>query len=157
MAKEIGFYDIKGTQDVINNLMLARNEMLKRIAVGIEKTAVQVANHAKDKHSFAHPLQSTPGRRMSGKQRKRWAMVSRKSLHAADRYQNITGHLTASITQKLNKVTIDEISAIIFSTMEYAPYIELGTGRHPPFPFLYPALIANAENLKNNIKQALGW
>lgn len=52
-----------------------------------------------------------------------------------------TGRLRSSITWQLGA---DEIGlfAEIGTNVEYAPYVELGTDRAPPYPYLRPALSA---------------
>lgn len=48
-----------------------------------------------------------------------------------------TGRLQNSITHTQE----DDTTEIIGTNVEYAPYVELGTSRHPtPIPFLKPAL-----------------
>lgn len=47
-----------------------------------------------------------------------------------------TGRLRSSITHIVDEGTRH---VIIGTNVEYAPYVELGTRRHEPQPFLYPA------------------
>ena len=90
-----------------------------------------------------------------------------------------TGRLRNSIQHKIEKFQ-GKIIGSVYSNVEYAPYIEFGTGRRgessqilkpegisyrhdwqgqPPVPFLYPALIQNQENIKkdvtNEVKKAI--
>lgn len=58
-----------------------------------------------------------------------------------------TGTLKRSITHKVEKR-----SAAIGSNVEYAPFLELGTSKMSPRPFLRPALEAN----RNKIEQLFG-
>lgn len=115
---------VSGTQECINRIMMERDKMLRDVAEAVEKTAVDVANHAKAGHAG-------------------------NMAHMNQRYQNQTTNLTNSITQELEKVSYDEVSAVAFSTMEYAPYVEAG------WPFFWPALVANQENLKRRVSAAL--
>lgn len=115
---------VTGTQECINNIMMQRDRMLKDVAEAVERTAVDVANHAKANHES-------------------------NMAHASQRYQNQTTNLTNSLTQELEKVSYGEVSAIAFSTMEYAPYVEAR------YPFFWPALVANLENLKRRVSSAL--
>lgn len=89
------------------------------------------------------------------------------------------GRLRNSIQHKIEKFQ-GNIVGIVYTNVEYAPYVEFGTGqrgessqilkpegisyRHdwrgqPPVPFLYPALIQNQENIKkdvtNEVKKAI--
>ena len=115
---------VSGTQEVINRIMLERSKFLRDIAEAVEKTAVDVSNHAKSNHQG-------------------------NMAHASQRYANQTSNLTNSITQELDKVGYDEVSAISFATMEYAPYVEAD------WPFFWPALVANQETLKRRVGAAL--
>ncbi len=121
---------VGGTQRVLNNMMLAKSETLREIAEAVEKSAVDVANHAKAGHE---------GNR----------------AHMNKRYQNQTGNLTQSIRSALTKVGFDLVEAATFTSMEYAVGVELGTSRNRPYPFLWPALLANQESFKERLKAVL--
>lgn len=62
-----------------------------------------------------------------------------------------TGNLRASITTK-----IEELSGEVGTNVEYAEFVEMGTVKSAPQPFLYPALKQNQEKIKREIKKALG-
>lgn len=92
-----------------------------------------------------------------------------------------TGELRRSITSKV-EADVDEIKGVVFSPLEYAPYIEYGTGLfaeeegradvpwcyqddegnwhstsgQPPRPYLRPALNDNRERIKEMLKDGLG-
>lgn len=82
-----------------------------------------------------------------------------------------SGRLRNSIQHKIEKFQ-GKVVGIVYSNVEYAPYVEFGTGqrgeqaqvikpegisyRHdwrgqPPVPFLYPALVQNQNNIKKDI------
>lgn len=91
-----------------------------------------------------------------------------------------TGELRRSITSKV-EADADEIKGVVFSPLEYAPYIEYGTGLfaeaegradvpwcyqddegnwhstsgQPPRPYLRPALNDNRERIKEMLKDGL--
>ena len=100
---------------------------------------------------------------------------------AKDKAPKDTGALRRSITSKI-EVTGSEIDGIVFTPLEYAPYVEYGTGlfaengngrqtpwvyrddkgkyhythgQHPQ-PFLRPALNENKDEIIQIIKEALG-
>ena len=100
---------------------------------------------------------------------------------AKDKAPKDTGALRRSITSKI-EVTGSEIDGIVFTPLEYAPYVEYGTGlfaengngrqtpwvyrddkgdyhythgQHPQ-PFLRPALNENKNEIIQIIKEALG-
>ena len=92
-----------------------------------------------------------------------------------------TGELRRSITSKV-EADADEVKGVVFSPLEYAPYIEYGTGLfaeeegradvpwcyqddegnwhstsgQPPRPYLRPALNDNRERIKEMLKDGLG-
>ena len=100
---------------------------------------------------------------------------------AKDKAPKDTGALRRSITSKI-EVTGSEIDGIVFTPLEYAPYIEYGTGLYAengngrqtpwvyrddkgdyhythgqhPHPFLRPALNENKDEIIQIIKEALG-
>jgi hypothetical protein len=69
--------------------------------------------------------------------------------HAQGRYRNQTGNLTRSITQELSKVDYESVEATVFAPTDYALAVEMR------YPFLWPALVGNEENLKRRITESL--
>lgn len=63
-----------------------------------------------------------------------------------------TGNLRNRIT---HKVLPDENAVMIGEALEYAPYVELGTSRMKPRPFLKPAVENNKDEYRNLIKDSL--
>ncbi len=121
---------ITGTQQVINRLMRERDKMLDALARAVEATCVDIANHAKANHA--------------GNQ-----------AHMSNRYQNQTSTLTRSIASELEKVSRGEVVGVVYSNMEYAPAVEMGTVKNKPYPYLFPALMANQANLKKRVARAI--
>ena len=99
---------------------------------------------------------------------------------AKDKAPKDTGALKRSITNRI-EVMGNEVSGIVFTPLEYAPYIEYGTGiyaengngrqtpwvyrddngkyhythgQHPQ-PFMRPALKENAQNIKKKLKEGI--
>lgn len=90
---------VSGTEKVINNLILQKSKILRAAAGVVEKTAVDIAVHAKSDHAD-------------------------EMAHCRERYQNQTTTLTRSITPELTKVTPELVEAQVFSYIHYAPYVE---------------------------------
>ena len=118
---------IGGTQKVINNIRMQQSKFLRDLGEAVEKTCVDISNNAKQGHAG-------------------------NMAHANKRYQNQTSTLTRSITPQLEEVSFTNgVKGVVFTNIEYAPAVELGTGRNKPYPFLYPAVVANKENFKERI------
>ena len=99
---------------------------------------------------------------------------------AIDKAPKDTGHLRQSIKNRV-EVIGNEVSGIVFTPLEYAPYIEYGTGLYAengngrqtpwvyrddkgdyhythgqhPQPFMRPALKENEQNIKNKLKEGI--
>lgn len=125
---------VTGQQKMANNLIMLRHRVAKLAGEAVEKTCVDVANHAKANHASA-------------------------TAHAARRYRNRTGNLTGSITPELKEVTLEKVHGIVHTSgLKYGYYVEFGTKRNwmtmkpnKPYPFLQPALNANQENLRRRL------
>lgn len=63
-----------------------------------------------------------------------------------------TGRLRNSLT---HEVAMNEKAVYIGSAVEYAAYVELGTTRMRPRPYLRPAVTNYTDEYKNLVKQAL--
>ena len=99
---------------------------------------------------------------------------------AKDKAPKDTGALRRSITNRI-EVVGNEVSGIVFTPLEYAPYIEYGTGLYAengngrqtpwvykddkgkyhythgqhPQPFMRPALKENEQNIKKKLKEGI--
>ena len=60
----------------------------------------------------------------------------------------VTGLLRASIDHKLDN---SSLSGVVFTNVEYAPFVEFGTVNQDAKPYLYPALQSNVANISNDI------
>ena len=63
-----------------------------------------------------------------------------------------TGNLRNRIT---HEVLSSEKAVMIGEQLEYAPYVELGTSKMKPRPFLKPAVADNKDEYRNLIKDSL--
>ena len=61
-----------------------------------------------------------------------------------------TGNLRNSITH-----TTDEQAAYIGTNVEYAAYVEMGTERNPPHPYIEPAVTDHATEYKSIAEEML--
>lgn len=61
-----------------------------------------------------------------------------------------TGILRTSIKTKLYP---KQKSGVVFTTTEYAPYIEFGTSKMSAQPFLQPAMKSNEKDINNMLKK----
>ena len=95
--------ELQGLNATLARMMGVNSEMVKRISVAVETSAIRVANHAKAGH--------TPG-----------------EGHAAGRYENQTSNLTNSIIPQLMKADKNSVEASVSTVMEYAPKVEVS---HP--------------------------
>ena len=122
-------FKVSGARKIANNILIAKNVILGRIAVAVEKTAVAVSNHAKANH-------------VQGQ------------AHGQGRFEVDTGVLVKSITPELETVNFKEVTAVVFTNVEYAIPVEFGTFQTRPYPFLFPALIANQRKLLEMVARA---
>lgn len=72
--------------------------------------------------------------------------------HAKEECPVDTGRLRNSIT---HEVDMSEQAAIIGSNVEYAAYVELGTSKQKPQPYLRPAAENHADEYKRIVESAL--
>lgn len=63
-----------------------------------------------------------------------------------------TGRLKNSIT---NQIDMDENAVYIGTNVEYAPYVELGTMRQDPHPYLKPAASEHGDEYRSILKSCL--
>lgn len=58
-------------------------------------------------------------------------------------YRDRTGNLTQSIQQGVIIVLDQEVDATVEARQPYASFVEFGTSRAKPYPFLWPAVAAH--------------
>ena len=129
---------VSGAQEMEFNLLMQHNIVLANAGEAVEKTCVDVMNHAKAGHAG-------------------------NMAHANQRYRNRTGNLTAGIgPPELVEVTFNRVHGIVPSTEEYSAFVEFGTamnvrtGRpNRPYPFMMPGLMANREVLAGRLKNIM--
>ena len=63
-----------------------------------------------------------------------------------------TGRLRDSITHTVNT---EAKTVTVSSDVEYSPYVELGTSKMPPKPFLKPAMMESAKELSQILEREL--
>lgn len=61
-----------------------------------------------------------------------------------------TGNLKGSITQE-----VDGLTGTVGTNVEYAPFVEYGTVRQSPQPYLFPALDENKDNIRQMIREEI--
>lgn len=118
---------VAGNQKVIENMEKAKHTLVSRVAVAVEKTLVDVANHAKANHR------------------------RNENPHAQGRFISQTGTLIRSITQGLSDMNENYVEGYVATNMEYAAFVELGTSRSRAYPYLQTALLANKEKFQKRI------
>jgi len=62
-----------------------------------------------------------------------------------------TGRLRSSITHK-EEISHDEIATLIGSNVYYGNYLEFGTTRHSPYPWLFPAVEMKRQEIIETLK-----
>lgn len=67
-----------------------------------------------------------------------------------------TGYLRASITHQFYKNAAEPF-ALVGTNVEYAPYVENGTSKQAPQPYLRPAFEKNIDDIQEEIKAAFKW
>ena len=66
-----------------------------------------------------------------------------------------TGNLRNSIHNEPTKATPDEVTVTTGTPVEYASYVEHGTGRMQAQPYLRPAMDANEADVIDDIRRAV--
>jgi len=67
----------------------------------------------------------------------------------------ITGRLRNSISHTLGSNVGSEIAVYIGTNVSYAPFLELGTRKMDPYPFLKPAATEHTDEYRNILKDSL--
>ncbi len=69
-------------------------------------------------------------------------------------YTDRTGQLTNSIQPGRVQISDKRVEGEIRADKSYASFVELGTSRSRPYPFLHPALTANRDAFLQRIRKA---
>lgn len=69
-------------------------------------------------------------------------------------FANRTGNLEASIHPLPVEQSGDVITGTVKAGMEYAAFVEFGTARSAPYPYMQPALEANRDNAIETLAKA---
>lgn len=121
---------VDGLRKVLSRLKGVTPDMIDRVAVATEKTAVLVANHAKSDHT-------------------------RGFAHSVGRYENQTTNLTNSIKPDLTKADAVSVEAVVAANKEYAAKVEYGDSKHKAYPFMHPALVSQQRQYKERVRAAI--
>lgn len=70
-------------------------------------------------------------------------------------YMDRTGNLTQSIQQGVIVILDDGVDATVEARQPYASYVEFGTARSKPYPFMWPAVAAHQQTFFRQCKAAL--
>lgn len=70
-------------------------------------------------------------------------------------YKDRTGNLTNSIQPGAVEVTDQEVIAYVEARMAYASFVEFGTSRAHPYPFLIPAMYRQANNFRKAVAREI--
>jgi len=70
-------------------------------------------------------------------------------------YTDRTGNLTQSIQPGPVEATERMVSGVIEARMQYASFVEFGTSRARPFPFLVPAMLRIIPRYRESVKAAI--
>ena len=70
-------------------------------------------------------------------------------------YRDRTGNLTQSI--QIGPVAVDDkgVEGVVEARMEYASFVEFGTSRNKPYPYLVPALLRALPTFRASVKAAI--
>ena len=84
---------------------------------------------------------------------------TRKSKHRASAPGEApaidTGNLVNSINTTLDNSDKKKVFAIVYTGVEYAPWLEFGTGRISPRPFFRPAVDENLDKIKKIMRETM--
>lgn len=112
-----------GLNDLLRNLDVTKDIAKTATAAAMAAVSIDVANYAKANHTFQNRTQNLEN--------------SIQPLPVEVEDETVIGAVQASSKDKAG--------------MEYAPFVELGTSRSAPYPFMQPAVEANKQNLLNTV------
>ena len=116
--------EIAGEERIKAQLFAYGTKKLARIAEAVEESGVVVANHAKANH-------------IQGQ------------AHAQERYENQTDLLTTSITTDLVTANDEEITAEVWTNVEYAWFVEAS------HPYMFVALHESRDDFQHRVSEAM--
>lgn len=117
---------LKGTETVLARMQRVRDAAINDAIVAVEQTCADICKHAKDGHAG-------------------------NMAHASGRYKNRTSNLTNSIVPLEPVIDNGVITGYAAAMMEYAAFVELGTSRSRPYPYMFPAMAANRDTFKKRM------
>jgi HK97 gp10 family phage protein len=120
---------VLGREQLVQNLSKFKKDLVDRLVSATEMTQAAVQADARSRHGH--------------------------DAHAQGRFITHSGGLEQSINPARVKLTDKFIEGEVVARMPYASYVEQGTSRNRPFPFLAPALIAQQEPFKARLRTAL--
>lgn len=113
-----------GLNDLLRNIDTLKDTVLTAQAAGMAQVSIDVANYAKQNHSFQNRTENL---------------------------ENSIGPLPVEIE---NGTVVGTVIATGKAGMNYAAYVEYGTARSAPYPFMTPAVEANKQHLRDVIAAA---
>lgn len=117
----------------------------KAVRQGVNATAQQVRNTA------IKSIQATSAGDTVTRYRQGGGAYQHVTSKPGDAPNTDTGRLVSSVAIEQP----DDFNAYVGSGLDYALFLELGTTKMQPRPWLQPALDANIEQLPNNISKAI--
>ena len=127
---------ITGDKEVIRQLLSYQDATFKRVVEAVEKTAVRMAQHAKDNHDHGG------------------------NPHAQNRYENQTSNLTNSIgpgdgkPMEFERLDEDMIIGLFGINEQLSAVMEYAADVEERYPFIWPAAVASVEFFEKEIKKA---
>lgn len=123
---------VTGIHNVMSRLMREKSSVIARVSDAVEAGTVDIVNSAKANHG--------------------------SGSHSMGRYENQTTLLTNSMQPTEPEIKGSKIIGQAGAHREYAADVEVGTAHSKPYPYMYPALIENANKIKTRIVNAMkGW
>lgn len=133
---------VKGADKLIKKLNQIPIDMRSGIGTALAASVVQMDAYAKQK---------IQGGGRSGRVYRRRS-VSHQASAPGEYPKTDRGQLVASL---FFKVGTDKLSAFFGTKLDYGKYLEFGTGRMAPRPWLRPTFKANKASITARIKQAV--
>lgn len=85
--------------------------------------------------------------------------VKQRTLEMETNAKNLapvdTGHLKRSINSKIVDSSASITGEVSTGTVEYAPYVEFGTSKQSPQPFMTPSFVNSSKGLEADLKSII--